>query len=677
MGLRDTVDLRAQISIRESILERGSICVIERSSGLLPAKGSIARLNAFSRSRFRITKAVWLLPVLLVLILTCSREQTPPNVVIIAVDTLRPDHLGCYGYGRDTSPAIDALAGRSTLFENAISQSPWTLPSFGSIFTSLYPSQHGAMSAVSRMRESFPTLGEILMERGYATGAIVNASVLKPEYGINRGFEFYDPTPLEGRVADGTTRDALQWVDDNSDRPFLLFAHYFDPHEPYSPPAAYAARYKGDYDGPIGDTFVLHDHCPDVLGMAFEGLKRLSAADWNQVRALYDGEIAFADSQIGILLEGLDERGLLSNTLVVFLSDHGEEFYEHKGFGHGHVLYDEVIHVPLMLSLPGRIPEGVRIGRQVRLIDVMPTILDYIGIKASVHMEGVSLKPLLAGTGGGTSAGSGTVEGTGGNGGGTGSPGRISAGQLSASRAAILPADAAYSEGLLHGPERKSVSRQAWKLIYDLSTREAAVFDREEDPAELLDMVSEEPDALGPLNGLLVKTLLRTHPTWFVEIAGEGEVFDLKVRTDTGSGTGHVQMAVSLDQAGAPAGVLKGLEIESSCIRLSASPDPARPVVLAFHLDGPPRLPVEFEVMIDGKDGGGHTFVGDPLESPGTMPFALELRGTDARSKSSPRPRPPTPYVLVWHTSPQFRGRTAMKLDESTRQELKALGYIQ
>ena len=123
--------------------------------------------------------------------------------------------------------------------------------------------------------------------------------------------------------------------------------------------------------------------------------------------------------------------------------------------------------------------------------------------------------------------------------------------------------------------------------------------------------------------------------------------------------------------------MLRGLEIESSGLTLSATPDPAYPITLAFHLDGPPRLPVEFKVTIDGEDGSEHTFMGDPLRSPGMMPFTLELRGAGARSKSSPRPRPPTPYVLIWHNSPKFRGKTAIKLSESTRQELKALGYIQ
>jgi arylsulfatase A-like enzyme len=581
-------------------------------------------------------------------ILTCAGERQPLNVVIIAVDTLRPDHLGCYGYSRDTSPAIDALAERSALFENAVSQSPWTLPSFGSVFTSLYPSEHGAMSAVSKMRESFPTLATILSDNGYATGAIVNASVLKPEYGINRGFEFYDPTPLSGRIADGTTRDALAWVDDNRDRPFLLFAHYFDPHEPYAPPPPYSTRYRGNYAGGIGDDFVLHEHCPDVIGNAFDGLKRLSAADWGQIGALYDGEIAFTDSQIGLLLEGLQERDLIKNTLVIFLSDHGEEFNEHGGFGHGHSLYDEVIHVPLLFSLPGEIPEGKRVKEQVRLIDVMPTILDFLELETVGGTEGVSLAHMLD-----------------------------EAKEFDVSGSAILPPNAAYSEGLLHGPEQKSISRRPWKLVYDLSSRETSLFDRNEDPAEQHDVAAGRPDVMQPLNNLMVSALIRTSPTWFVEMAGQAAVFDLKILTDKGFGVGHIQLVQSLDRTGSTSGDIPGLSVEPHGLKFSGQASSGDPIVLAVQMDGPPRIPVEFRVAIDGDEMTENIFIGDQLINPQAIPFSLELRGDEARSKSSPRPRPALPYVLIWHTTPRFRGKTRMDLSESTRQELKALGYIQ
>jgi arylsulfatase A-like enzyme len=255
--------------------------------------------------------------------LSCGGEERPLNLLVIGVDTLRPDHLGCYGYGRETSPRVDRLAAGGVLFTDCVSQSPWTLPSFASLFTSLYPSQHGAMTIVTRMRESFPTLAEILAEEGYATGAVINAAVLKSEYGIDRGFHFYDPTPPEGRLAAGTTRDALEWID-RQEGPFFMFAHYFDPHEPYSPPGAYARLWERAYQGPIGDGFVLREHFPEALGTDFEPMRVFTEADWRKIVALYDGEIAYTDSAIGVLLDGLAERRLLDHTLVVFMSDHGE-----------------------------------------------------------------------------------------------------------------------------------------------------------------------------------------------------------------------------------------------------------------------------------------------------------------------------------------------------------------
>jgi hypothetical protein len=202
-------------------------------------------------------RAVALLCLSVVLAVACGREAESLNVLIIAVDTLRPDHLGCYGYQRGISPGIDSLAATGVLCEKAVSQAPWTLASFATVFSSLYPTQHGAMVVKSRMRESFPTLATILKAHGYSTGAVINAPALKPRNGVDRGFDHYDMTPPEGRVADGTTRDALDWIDGVDGRPFFMFAHYFDPHLPYSPPPPYDKWFESDYKGRIGDSFDL------------------------------------------------------------------------------------------------------------------------------------------------------------------------------------------------------------------------------------------------------------------------------------------------------------------------------------------------------------------------------------------------------------------------------------
>jgi len=328
--------------------------------------------------------------VLACLAVTCSEEAPQINLVLIGVDTLRPDHLGCYGYGRSTSPNIDRLAEGGVLFENVISPCPWTLPSFATIFTSLYPSQHGAMGSRTAMRGGFPTLASLLMENGYATGAIINAPYLKGKFHMDRGFDFYYMTPPEGRDAGGTTEDALRWIDDNSTGPFFMFAHYFDPHIPYAPPAPYDSIFDAGYTGKVRKPYN-PKWLPRARLHGLELVTNLKQADKDHIEALYDGEVAFTDASIGALIDGLEARGLTQNTLIVFLSDHGEEFFEHGGFEHGHSLFGELLRAPFILSMPGRVPEGRRVPEQVRLVDVLPTLLDLLGMESEDHFEGRSL----------------------------------------------------------------------------------------------------------------------------------------------------------------------------------------------------------------------------------------------------------------------------------------------
>jgi arylsulfatase A-like enzyme len=583
-------------------------------------------------------------------VLACGTGERPLNVLIIGVDTLRPDHLGCYGYERSTSPAIDRLAAEGVLFENTISQSPWTLPSFSSLFTSLYPSQHGAMSAVSRMRESFPTLGTILKEHGYATGAVVNATVLRPEYGMNRGFDHYDPTPQQGRRADGVTRDVLDWIAQHRDGPFMMFAHYFDPHEPYAPLPPYDTMFDTGYDGHIGKAFVLHDYLPGVVGMNFDDLATLEAKDWDHIRALYDGEIAFTDRAIADLLAGLSELGVRDNTLVVFLSDHGEEFYEHKGFGHGHTLFREVIRVPLIFSLPANLPEGVRVTRQVRLIDVMPTILELLDIWSDAHLEGVNLKPVLMGDG----------------------DARPSAG-------AIFPPDAAYSEGMLQGTERKGITLQPWKMIYDLRTRDKLLFNLEHDPGEQNDLAGREPEALARLKDMMFNSLFDMTDTWYVEMAGAGGRgnFDIKVTSERGPAIGRIPLFKFFDASGR---MLEVGEVSTSAEGhiLSVEGITAdEPVTLAFIAEAPGAVPVNFDLRLDGRPATELTYVGETRKQPAGMPFALKARRSTARSREGPSARPHPPYLLIWHYESMYRGETRAELDDKIRGELRALGYIQ
>jgi len=300
-----------------------------------------------------------------------SSCSAPENVLLITVDTLRSDHLGCYGYKRIKTPNIDGLAERGTMFKNAISQVPLTLPSHCSLFTSTYPQFNNVRDNGSyRLGQSAVTLAERMQENGYATAAFVSTFVLDSKFGLDQGFETYDDRMqhksgkriiehMEAeRTADKVTDAAVSWLRDKKTAKNFLWVHYFDPHAVYNPPAPYREIYK---DNP------------------------------------YDGEIAFTDENIGVLLAALKELKLDEKTLIIFAADHGEGLGEHEEFGHSVFLYDTTLKVPLIFSCPGLITEGKIIEGQVRLIDVMPTILDFLQVERNKEIQGESLIGLMKG----------------------------------------------------------------------------------------------------------------------------------------------------------------------------------------------------------------------------------------------------------------------------------------
>lgn len=598
------------------------------------------------------TKALCRLAVLTasLALVSCGGRERPRNIIIIGVDTLRPDHLGCYGYHRDTSPAVDKLALQGVLFENVISQSPWTSPSFASLFTSLYPTQTGLLWVGTSMRKTFPTFGTILKDNGYATGAIINAAVLKPEFGIDRGFDYYYTTPREGRLADGTTRDALAWIDSVAGKPFFLFAHYYDPHEPYAAPVAYSGLFEEEYSGPIGDAFVLHDQFPDVSGTNFEPLFALDDDDWDHIRTLYDREIRFTDDAIAELLTGLEERGLSENTLIVLLSDHGEEFFEHEGFGHGHALYGEVIRVPLIFWLPGVMPEGLRVRSQVRLIDVMPTVLDVVGIETGDAMEGVNLIPLIEG-------------------------------QTETRQAAtrLFASQTAYTEGMLQGPEKKSVTAYPWKIIYDTASKDEMLFNLENDPGEHDNLIAVAQEKRTVFEELLFNAMFDISETWYIEMNGGGvpREFDIVLKSEKGLAVGDIYLYKMVDGAGRvrdienlvePGTATHELEIEG--LRVA---DRATLAIKAI----PDNIHIHFDLRIDGVPAARETYLGQSLECLERMPFTQRANKPKLKARGRPETRPAPPYLLVWLTEGRYSGETAIDMSEETKRELRALGYVQ
>jgi arylsulfatase A-like enzyme len=578
---------------------------------------------------------------------SCGTDDRPLNVVLIGLDTVRYDHLGCYGYERATSPNADRLAGDGVLFENVVSQAPWTLPSFATILTSLYPDQHGANAVRTSLGTTFPTLGELLRENGYATGAIINAAYLKPRFQVDRGFDFYaQPT---GRVATGTTAEALTWIDQNRDSPFFMFVHYFDPHLPYSPPVPYDTIFDPDYTGHLGRSFDL-TRFPDAKTTDFEAMRTLEPADWDHIRALYDGEIAFTDEAVGDLLKGLKERGLTKNTLIVFLSDHGEEFFEHGGFEHGHTLYNELLRVPLIFSLPGRLPRGVRIGRQVRLVDIAPTIMDLLGLESRAHFEGVSLKPLLTGEGG-TAANSG----------------------------ALLPPEIAYAEATVYGTYQKSVTAYPWKLIYNMTSGETIFFNLAEDPGEHNDISDVPNQSLSLLQTTFFRTLINISEMWFVEMVGgdKEHVFDLDITCGVTRCGAYFSLhkLITADGALENTEVIEKPEAREATITIG-NLKVEDPVTLAVRLSRW-DAPIRFDLKIDGRAAVDRTFIGGSLTSPAAMPFSLDDSPDDDAAEVRPTRRPEPPYFLVWLAKPTYGGDTSIELDAETERELRSLGYIQ
>ena len=297
-----------------------------------------------------------------------SAKKPLPNVILITIDTLRADHLGCYGYKQVKTPNIDALAADSIRFERAFTAVPVTLPSHTTIMTGTYPMLSGMHDfAANKLSPQQPTLATVLKEAGYATGAVVASAVLDSRFGLNQGFDFYydhfDFSRLDEKNLDEMERPGdvvadltLDWLSKNSQKNFFLWMHLYDPHSPYNPPAPYSQEYA--------------DHP-------------------------YDGEIAFADEQVGRVIRYLKENKIYENSIIVLSGDHGESLGEHGEKTHGFFIYNATMHVPLIIHLPGN-SVGRRESGLVSLVDLMPTILAAVGIEAPSQVQGTNLLPELA-----------------------------------------------------------------------------------------------------------------------------------------------------------------------------------------------------------------------------------------------------------------------------------------
>ncbi len=420
------------------------------------------------------SRTLWLLAVL-GLSASCS-DPPPPNVILISLDTLRPDRLGSYGYDRPTSPALDKLATGGLVFEDVTSVSPWTLPSHASLFTSLYPSQHGAKDDQTRLGDGPPTLAEVFHRSAYDTAAIVNAHYLTRRYGLLRGFEdreyvseWEDPNadpPRQKKSAAQIVDLALEWIRAREERPFFLFLHFYDAHSDYAPDERSRELLVRPYTGLVdGSTQQLYR-------WRREG-RPLSAADVRYLSDLYDAQIRQLDAQLGRLYEALDRLDHRDDTVVLVTSDHGEELYEHGSLLHGRTYFQEVIAIPWLLRGPG-VPAGRRVSTPLSLIDIPATLVDLVGLRVPASWQGRSALPLWQND-------DVSIE------------------------PRVLFAEADHGDG---EPDRRRLVRwDRYKLIHDRTSGSSSLFDLSRDRDEAHDRITEDLPVLPALRAELERFL--------------------------------------------------------------------------------------------------------------------------------------------------------------------------
>lgn len=329
--------------------------------------------------------------------------NTTPNIILITIDSLRADHVSCLGYDRNTTPNFDAFAQNNILFTNAFATSGWMLPTHASIFTSLYPKDHNTAHISHTLGDQHHTLAEILHENGYYCAGFCCNPRISRNYGFAQGFDIFDDYTvsliLEGLMLDeqdnfdinvcrtnGLINDtAISWLQNNTQQPFFLFVHYYDNHWDYLPPEPYNQMYDPDYTGEITGKLIAREPL-------FSNPP--SNEDIDHIIALYDGEVRLTDEDLGDMLRYLEEASLMDNSIIIILSDHGEQFYEHGHTSH-HGVYDELIHIPLAMSIPNRSLESQTINGLVSQVDILPTILDYLSINPPTNCAGTSMRPLI------------------------------------------------------------------------------------------------------------------------------------------------------------------------------------------------------------------------------------------------------------------------------------------
>lgn len=452
-------------------------------------KGPIIDHLAVSTTSPKRHRYSWPFTVLLLLVLlwsACARENRPPeaSLVLITVDTLRADHLGYYGYARNTSPNIDRLAAQSIVFETAVAQWPKTTPSFVSMLTGTYGVSNGVIRGCNqRAPDHLDLMAELLQGGGFATAAVVSNRFLGSLYNFDRGFDhFVEVWETGSDTADAVTDVALDWISEaDTSRPFFLWLHYLDPHAPYTPPEPLNGMYVGDDEYRRGATVAFSDGDDDI-GVVPTHAQIEQQFDVAYYVAQYDAEIRFVDTQVNRVLDALESSSLSSRTMVVFTADHGESLGDHDYFfEHGRLPYDACLRIPLMIRVPWLEHGEQTVRPPVELLNLLPTVLDTLGLPASEQAQGVSMLPLIEGE-----------------------------------QQELPPhvfAEAGYAEDY-----QRIVREGPWKLVYvpDENDRKIMtgsrfeLYDLENDPGELHNLASVRPDIVNRLSSKLMQWIETT-----------------------------------------------------------------------------------------------------------------------------------------------------------------------
>ncbi len=428
--------------------------------------------------------------------------SSPRLIVLVSIDTLRADHLGLYGSPRMTSPTLDIFASEGTVFTDASSTSPWTLPAHASILTGRNPLNHGVMRFDSALPEEVDSLAGMLKSHGYQTAAVVNSTWLKKEpFRLTRDFDqylFIDDTMDRRAPNTWITDQAINWISEHQDKPLFLFVHYYDVHADYASLPEYERLFVTEYNGEVDGTawqLATASFEDDFLEMCHKEydpskcrigtLEKYLAVDKtveklildeNDVKhleQLYDAGIRQLDTELGRLFSAVTKNGSESESLVVIVSDHGEEFMEHGRVDHFLTVYQEILHVPLIFRGQG-VPAGLRIDAPVSVIDIVPTVLTMAGLAVPEELDGLSLLPLMGRK----------PEAEFGD--------RFLYGEAAGGLSYQLMMDEIY-------PVYRSVRKGSYKLIYDSKADDAWLYDLSQDPYEQNDIRSEYPEVAEPL----------------------------------------------------------------------------------------------------------------------------------------------------------------------------------